>query len=261
MGFSLYEGRTRGKRIKYTFSDEEEDIYSDQNVRRSSRNTATTAPVAESVPVTTQSGRQVRPTRLNPNVGSAGGSVQGDTSDGDLVGANGRPRRGAAANGWANTRSDAAGGGEDEDEEPSEPELGGDEGDDEHVPEESNDEEDEFNDEELLEEDLDVDASKSLVVKLSVGKSKLMGVTREGLPTPANEPATAASTREGAEVVMSDAPSAPVAEDTAKTERLLTPEPTVKGDSEPAGSVPNSSGLVSTPLALRGSPEKAQAGP
>ncbi|CAI4219237.1 unnamed protein product [Parascedosporium putredinis] len=210
VGFSLYEGRTRGKRIKYTFSDEEDDIYSDQNVRRSSRNTATAAPVAESVSVTTQSGRQVRPTRLNPNVGSAGGSVQGDTSDGDLVGANGRPRRGAAANGWANTR------------------------DDEHVPEESNDEEDEFNDEELLEEDLDVDASKSLVVKLSVGKSKLMG----------------------SRVVMSDAPGAPVAEDTAKTERLLTPEPTVKGDSEPAGSVPNSSGLVSTPLALRGAPRR-----
>ena len=38
-GFSLYEGRTRGKRIKYTFSDDEADFFSDSTgPRRSTRN-------------------------------------------------------------------------------------------------------------------------------------------------------------------------------------------------------------------------------
>ncbi len=40
-GFSLYEGRTRGKRARYTFSDNEEDFYSDaRELRRSGRNAA-----------------------------------------------------------------------------------------------------------------------------------------------------------------------------------------------------------------------------
>jgi hypothetical protein len=36
-GFSLYEGRTRGKRARYTFSDEEEDNSDALGTRRSNR--------------------------------------------------------------------------------------------------------------------------------------------------------------------------------------------------------------------------------
>lgn len=61
-GVSLYEGRTRGKRIKYTFSDEEDDSSSDIGPsRRSTRNQSRiTTPAEPSGPIYTASGRQVR---------------------------------------------------------------------------------------------------------------------------------------------------------------------------------------------------------
>ncbi|KAF2866537.1 hypothetical protein BDV95DRAFT_202450 [Massariosphaeria phaeospora] len=59
-GFSLYEGRTRGKRMKYTFSDEEDYDSDDQSVRRSTRTSGRETPVVPSGPTVTASGRQVR---------------------------------------------------------------------------------------------------------------------------------------------------------------------------------------------------------
>ncbi|OJD31640.1 uncharacterized protein BKCO1_4600064 [Diplodia corticola] len=56
-GFSLYEGRTRGKRMKYTFSDDEEETSDALSTRRSTRRGS---PVDSSRPVITSSGRQVR---------------------------------------------------------------------------------------------------------------------------------------------------------------------------------------------------------
>jgi hypothetical protein len=61
-GFSLYEGRTRGKKMKYTYSDDE-DIFSDDmpSTRRSTRNVSgLSTPGEPSGPVFTASGRQVR---------------------------------------------------------------------------------------------------------------------------------------------------------------------------------------------------------
>ncbi|RAR06730.1 hypothetical protein DDE82_003268 [Stemphylium lycopersici] len=59
-GFSLYEGRTRGKRQRYNF-DEEEDFDSDSlSVRRSGRQSGRHSPAAPSGPTVTASGRQVR---------------------------------------------------------------------------------------------------------------------------------------------------------------------------------------------------------
>jgi hypothetical protein len=59
-GFSLYEGRTRGKRQRYTF-DEEDDFDSDSlSVRRSGRQSGRDTPAAPSGPTVTASGRQVR---------------------------------------------------------------------------------------------------------------------------------------------------------------------------------------------------------
>lgn len=59
-GFSLYEGRTRGKRIRYTFSDEEEAASDAPGTRRSSRQSGGPAPQEPAPPTYTASGRQVR---------------------------------------------------------------------------------------------------------------------------------------------------------------------------------------------------------
>lgn len=58
----MYEGRTRGKKLKYTYS-EDEDVFSDDqpSTRRSTRNaTSTEAPTETRRPQFTASGRQIR---------------------------------------------------------------------------------------------------------------------------------------------------------------------------------------------------------
>jgi hypothetical protein len=57
-GFSLYEGRTRGKRMKYTFSDEE-DASDEMSSKRSARDSGFSTPL-EAGPTVTASGRQVK---------------------------------------------------------------------------------------------------------------------------------------------------------------------------------------------------------
>ncbi|MCJ1266374.1 hypothetical protein MMC22_006258 [Lobaria immixta] len=59
-GFSLYEGRTRGKRHKYTFSDEEEGASDAPSTRRSNRQSGLSTPAEPAGPTFTASGRQVR---------------------------------------------------------------------------------------------------------------------------------------------------------------------------------------------------------
>ena len=55
-----YEGRTRGKRIKYTFSDEDEIGSDALSTRRSNRQSGTSTPAEPARPTVTASGRQVR---------------------------------------------------------------------------------------------------------------------------------------------------------------------------------------------------------
>jgi hypothetical protein len=182
-GFSLYEGRTRGKRMKYTYSDDEADFYSDSTTRRSTRNTRNHTPAEPSGPVTTASGRQVRaPNRLNAESASTGPpsastSVQGDAYADDsemkdeAVGRTGRPRRSAAVNhgtnGWTSRKRKSEEYESDESEEGSEPDLGDDE-EDEHIPDEEDEDEEEFEDEELLDEDLEDRPSSSYMFKFPV---------------------------------------------------------------------------------------------
>ncbi len=171
-GFSMYEGRTRGKRIKYTYSDDE-DFLTDSSNRRSARNTGTHTPAEPAGPVTTASGRQIKaPSRMTVD---ASNNIVTTSPDGDAetvrskskessVGPTGRPRRSAAVNhgtnGWSaaaaasKTRSRSYNSVDDDedDEDESEPDLGDDEEED-HVPEESEDDEDEDEDEEDAGED------------------------------------------------------------------------------------------------------------
>lgn len=67
-GFSLYEGRTRGKRIKYTFSDEEGS--DGTSPKRSTRQSGISTPAEPAKPTFTASGRQVK---------SRHGGVYGET--------------------------------------------------------------------------------------------------------------------------------------------------------------------------------------
>ena len=286
-GFSMYEGRTRGKRIKYTYSDDEDMVFSDSTNRRSARNTGTSTP-ADTGPVTTSSGRQIKaPTRLNVATGeSAPSSNKGDTPEFDKessLGPTGRPRRSAAANhgtnGWtgaeARSRRNTSVG---SDEEESEGEFGDDEEDaDEHVPEESEDEDEFDEDEAMVEDDLD-GQPQSLVVKLSVTPPQL----KTALHTRDQEHEAPPSTKtkeeqeekaSGAPLVeMTDAPPLELKsekmattnsevpreepKENAPLSKQKTPEPTVS--TEPLAEKPaNMASTSATSLAFRGSPEKS----
>lgn len=100
-GFLLYEGRTRGKKMRYTFS-EDEDNYTDENTnRRSMRNTRNHTPAEPTGPTITQSGRHVK-TRQGGLYGETITSIGGDGAfeegeeEEDAI-ASRRPRRAAAA--------------------------------------------------------------------------------------------------------------------------------------------------------------------
>lgn len=178
-GLSLYEGRTRGKRMKYTYSDDEE-FYTDSTNRRSTRNTRNHTPAEPSGPVTTASGRQIRaPNRLNAETSSNGApsastSVQGDDVHEESFGPTGRPRRSAAVNhsmnGWASKKRKSQEYDSDEDDEGSEPDFGDDE-EDEHVPDEEDEDEEEFDDDVVMDDevdDLDGQVNGSLMVTFPI---------------------------------------------------------------------------------------------
>ena len=236
-GFSMYEGRTRGKRIKYTYSDEEDMTFSDSTNRRSARNTGTSTPV-ETGPVTTSSGRQIKaPSRLNVATGdSAPNSVQGDDpefEEGDSVGPASRPRRSAAAaqastdlsHAESRSRRNTSAGSEEE----SDAEFGDDEEDaDEHVPEESEDEDEFDEDEAMVDDDLD-EQPHSLVVKLSVTPPKLqtaLSPTDETsiarAVTPSKEPATASVSTAAPETRLIDMKDVSHDKDTPRFEPVAT---------------------------------------
>ncbi|KAK4639424.1 hypothetical protein QC761_708240 [Podospora bellae-mahoneyi] len=164
-GFSLYEGRTRGKRMKYTYSDDEAEFLTDSTNRRSTRNTRNHTPAEPSGPVTTASGRQIRaPTRLNAEKSSeapsAATSVQGDDTENkeNELGPRGRPRRSAAVNhgtnGWAASKKRKSEEFESDASDGSEPDFGDDEEEEADIPDESEDEE-EFEEDSPMDEDLE----------------------------------------------------------------------------------------------------------
>ncbi|KAK2791666.1 hypothetical protein FQN52_004582 [Onygenales sp. PD_12] len=103
-GFSLYEGRTRGKKLKYTYSEDEEDFSSDAlpTTRKSTRNSRLPTPGEPAGPTFTASGRQVR-ARVGGSYGESmlsgqrkemSESVRPSPDDGgEQPVFNGRPRR------------------------------------------------------------------------------------------------------------------------------------------------------------------------
>ncbi|KAF2005517.1 hypothetical protein P154DRAFT_518610 [Amniculicola lignicola CBS 123094] len=230
-GFSMYEGRTRGKRMKYTFSDEEEDYGSDAlSVRRSTRHSGRDTPTAHSGPTVTASGRQVR-SRATGLYGESllsgqtteGASPAGDylRSDGSEEPAHGRPTRAAAqgaSHGWSKTRSrfDANGDMEDDAETSSGGEWdGGDEDDDaDRMDADDNDD---------LDEESEDDVPKSLVVRLKISKGTTPSTSFIAAPLPTLQtqepvvaaiPASMTPVPNGIQEQQKTAPAAPIAQTT-----------------------------------------------
>lgn len=286
-GFSLYEGRTRGKRMKYTYSDDE-DFFTDSTApRRSTRNTRHHTPADPAGPVVTASGRQVRqPNRMAAEGASSGarsvsGSIQEEQEDTSALGPTGRPRRSAAVNhtlnGWASKKRKSEEYESDEDEdEGSEPDYGDDE--DEHVPDESEEDEDEFDEEGVLDEDEEMEdqdvAIPSLIVKLRVRvkrddeTGKMVRIPREDIAErrPQYSPETSASSA-SPRVVQSEthAQSESPASLPEKIEEVIsvavkrkTPEPVSESRLPTHLSPLTPSSGPPTALAFRGSPEKPQ---
>ncbi|OCL09124.1 hypothetical protein AOQ84DRAFT_439185 [Glonium stellatum] len=195
-GFSLYEGRTRGKRMKYTFSDEEEEASDATSTRRSTRQSGRATPAAPSGPTVTASGRQVR----SRHVGNYGESLLSGQTTTDRVSpatgeyersdaseephpAHGRATRGATrattkpVNGWPKVRKHIEGYNsvdEMEDEEDASSSEGDWDGgdDDDEVPDQMDVDDDDDDDlsEESSEDAAESKQKRSLVVSLRYGK-------------------------------------------------------------------------------------------
>ncbi|KAF2404717.1 hypothetical protein EJ06DRAFT_487694 [Trichodelitschia bisporula] len=199
-GFSLYEGRTRGKRMKYTFSDEDEeddleedDVVENKGTRRSARNSGKNSGTGTSAeptgPTYTSSGRRT---------GLRGGSkdVSGPSSTAGISPAaedpnhtdasnapaprNGRSTRTSGRVGkteWAKGRKhiESYNSVDEMDDEEDATSSGGDwDGGDEDEPEEVVSDEDE--DSSMGDSDFDTEP-KSLIVKLPVGNGGLKANT------------------------------------------------------------------------------------
>lgn len=275
-GFSVYEGRTRGKRMKYTFSDEDDEGYSDAtSTRRSARNTGTHTPAEPAGPTITQSGRQVK-SRQGGAYGESMLSGRATTADAgsdeseEVVG--GRPRRAAAINhsknGWPAKGGRHIEGYNDVDEmtsdeegDASEQDYGDDE-EEEEIPLESDaDDQDDLTDE--VDEGDDMEGvekkKKKLIVKLPIKT-----------PTPERKttiklrlsPEKDSSNGAGLFSAISNASTSDVAtrENTVPTPPTSNPldiasKPITIAPISPSRQAPHS------PLAFRGSPEKPQTFP
>lgn len=113
-GFSLYEGRTRGKRPRYTYSDEEDGGSDAVSTRRSNRQSGISTPAESIGPTFTASGRQVRSRHggrygeatlsekqgatQHSRTGGLDGAEDGENEDEDEPVSRGRPRRAAQHN-------------------------------------------------------------------------------------------------------------------------------------------------------------------
>ncbi|KFY45278.1 hypothetical protein V494_01033 [Pseudogymnoascus sp. VKM F-4513 (FW-928)] len=250
--YSMYEGRTRGKRIKYTYSDDDDDIYSDSTTRRSTRNTGTHTPAEPAGPTVTQSGRQVR-SRLGGAYGESmtgsnqtpaiavGGYDGGNESLGEDDSVNGRPPRRAAAvsnprKGGRNIDGYNSVDDMDDEDDASEQDYGDDEEEDEAVSLASEGEEDD--EDEVVDDDVDMvdeldelDAKKSLVVSLPIKtptpeKKRTVTLTLSPAKNPMNPiPAEAQPTHKSPELQVDSNGAS-----TAAQENSSAPQPEPAGD-------------------------------
>ncbi|KAH8600812.1 hypothetical protein B0O99DRAFT_502947 [Bisporella sp. PMI_857] len=266
--YSMYEGRTRGKRIKYTYSDgEEEDTgYSDATTnRRSTRNTRNHTPAEGFVPTVTQSGRQVKAR----HGGAYGESMLSGTTAPDITtegfnetseepedSSGGRPRRAAAAkvtNGYSARKGGAHIEGynsideyDSDEDDASEQDYGDDEEEEEEVPLESDNEEPDHYSED---EEISDDEKKSLLVKLPV-------------KTLTPEKKTTIKLRISPETLKRDKPASVPPPEVDVPAKAISHNPLDSvPDSPPKSASPTPMAKPHSPLTFRGSPGKQCAFP
>jgi hypothetical protein len=181
-GFSLYEGRTRGKRARYTFDDE--DGYVTDGTRRSTRN----ATPADSGPVVTASGRQVKSRvggmygeslssdqRQSHNYNSGVDDAEGDDSEDEMPASapTGRAGRAARAKQSNQSRQNYDGADDMDTDSDEQPDDGDEWSGDENEPDDEDESEGEISDDEVggggMSDD-EGDTQKSLVVALRYGR-------------------------------------------------------------------------------------------
>ena len=189
-GLSLYEGRTRGKRIKYTYSDEEGATSDAVSTRRSNRQSGVSTPAEPAGPRFTASGRQIR-SRHGGDYGETltanhdaehphnASAMDVDDVDEEPI-TRGRSRRAASTNGLGNERPHeqfgVLGSSEDSDNESDETASSNawNGGDDDEAADQEEDEDDE--DLDMSEDDDDNerlhDSNQSLVVRLRYNKGQ-----------------------------------------------------------------------------------------
>lgn len=276
--------------MKYTYSDDEDDIYSDTTSRRSTRNTGTHTPAEPPPPTVTQSGRQVRSRHggaygesmlsgtHTPSVAAAeyyDTGEQPESENDDVVNSR-RPRRAATTNQSRDSktsRDDRHIGGYnsvddmDEEDDASEQDYGDDEEDDDVASLASDDDNDELS-------DGDVDMEDDLA-ELQVDKKSLVVTLPLKSPTPEKKPTIKLKLSPGKKPVEENV----AAENTPN--RTLFDARTTQNDALNMGSrfidanktessadngAPKANGqrdsnTLSPSLAYRGSPEKPHAFP
>ena len=274
-GFSLYEGRTRGKRMRYTYDDDDTFDSDATSTRRSTRHSARNTPF-DSGPTVTASGRQVRQPRTgeygesllsgaamnaddmpddSEGMPRSGRSARSGTEDSEQpVTRGGRPTRSAArpaVNGIEGSRKRKhieTYNGIDEwsdEEEADDWDSDKNETEDERMPDASGDEEDAMSEADENSEDEDEDsASRHLVVRLKVSPEALSrltpGIATPGASTP--EPKTAQATAGGE--LKCEAPAVTVSETKVEPETLQVKQQLSSPTGPSAYPTPTSSGFL-----------------
>ncbi|KAF2012482.1 hypothetical protein BU24DRAFT_374029 [Aaosphaeria arxii CBS 175.79] len=234
-GFSMYEGRTRGKRMKYTFSDEEDQSNSDAfDLRRSTRNSGRVSPALQTGPTVTASGRQVKSratgvygeSLLSGQVTEGASPANGDfvQSEGSEEAEGGRPTRNSTSrptNGWSKGRAniETYNSVDEMDEEDDATSWdGGDEDEDGDDRDQMDLDDDEDDDDDAADDDggEDDDEGKSLLVRLKYPKGSFEG---EGESKDANPESTTGE----------PPAAAPVKDSPADSELAPVPAPTTNG--------------------------------
>ncbi|KAK0622087.1 hypothetical protein DIS24_g11407 [Lasiodiplodia hormozganensis] len=245
-GFSLYEGRTRGKRMKYTFSDEEDETSDALSTRRSTRR----GTPSDNKPVVTSSGRQVR-SRMGGLYGEtllsgqnteldSPGTADYERSDAS-EGMGGRATRAGRGRHGVPQRSNKHIDGynsidEMDDEEEVDEWDGGDDDDDEDLGLNDDDEESLADDE--SDSDNYVKPKGSLVVTLRIRPDRLAAASSPH-PQPSSPPATTEEVEDKMEIDSGvNASTQPTAQTSASS--MDTPAPSVESKAQPAAQTADS---------------------
>ena len=219
----MYEGRTRGKRLKYTYSDDEDIFSDDAPTRRSGRNASNNAAPAEPRTRFTASGRQIR-SRAGGLYGEA--LLSGQREDSEEEEETARPQRSRTSNnpngysGYADDNlddeSDARSSGQESGKDwQSENDENDFEGDDE--------EENASGDESIINGE-----APSLVVQLRYGRGDKLDATQPSVAEP--PPKSATQMRDDSQVDGATDPPGPVSElkEPTKQPELKAPTDTLQ---------------------------------